>query len=115
MLDGKWDGALGQLSLNDIPRHVMPLIATVGFDPRNYDRSGLGPGDDVDGLEPTMETINNIERMDNEIDGCRIVWYLSLKYFREKLIEYFDIMFQRYQLVWPQHRSPINNFNLSNP
>ncbi len=73
MLDGKWDGALGQLSLNDIPRHVMPLIATVGFDPRNYDRSGLGPGDDVDGLEPTMETINNIERMDNEIDGCRIV------------------------------------------
>jgi hypothetical protein len=52
------------------------------------------PGDDVDGLEPTMETINNIEQMDNEIDGCRIVRYLSLKNFREKLIEHFDIMFQ---------------------
>jgi hypothetical protein len=24
-LDGEWDGALGQLSANDIPCHVMPL------------------------------------------------------------------------------------------
>jgi len=111
-LDGEWDGALGQVGTNEIPPHIMPLAMQrleLGFDPQNYDMSGLGPGDDILGLEATMETVNNVERIDREVDGYRIVRYLSLKFFRDRLIEHFDIMFKRYQLVWPQHRPIINN------
>jgi hypothetical protein len=24
-LDGEWDGALGQITLNDIPQHIVPF------------------------------------------------------------------------------------------
>jgi hypothetical protein len=53
-----------------------------------------------------METLYNVEQRnaeDNaEVGGCRIVWYQSLTYFQNKLIQLFDIMFKRYELVWPQ-------------
>jgi hypothetical protein len=63
-LDGEWDGALGQVGLNEIPPHIMPLAMQhleLGFDPRNYDMSGLGPGDEILGFEATMESVNNVE------------------------------------------------------
>ncbi len=94
-LDGGLDGSLGQVGTNEIQPHIMPLVMQcleLGFDPRKYDMSELGPSDDILGLEATMETVNNVERMDHEVDRYRTVRYLSLKYFHEHLIEHFDIM-----------------------
>jgi len=72
---------------------------------------GMGYGNDYSNATATMETVNAIEQnshvVQNENDEAstvRIVRYLSLQYFRKKLIEHFDIMFKRYQLVWPKHQ-----------
>jgi hypothetical protein len=119
-LDGEWDGAIGQLEVGDVIRHVpfaMQRLA-LGYDPREYDESGLGPGEDRDDVEVVMATDNaevpvaeaelghneNNEETESE-NGARVVRHLSLKYFRYKLIEHFDILFKRQVLVWPAHRN----------
>jgi hypothetical protein len=111
-LDGEWEGAIGQHDSNDVLRHMPFSMQRLqsGPDPRLYDASGMGPGEDYDGLTATMETINDIEVIEEDDDNVpiRIVRYLSLTYFRNKLIQHFDIMFQRYQLVWPQHRAALS-------
>lgn len=115
-IDGEWDGALGMQDANDVTSHVPFSLQRLqlGFDPRLYDASGIGPGEDVQGLIATMETVNNRElhgaehNAEAEVGGCRIVRYLSLNYFRNKLIQHFDIMFKRYELVWPQRRVQID-------
>jgi hypothetical protein len=92
--------------------HFLLQCLQLGFDPRLYDASGIGPGEDVEGLIATMETLNNVEQRDAEdnaeVGGCRIVRYQSLTYFRNKLIQHFDIMFKRYELVWPHINELIN-------
>lgn len=86
-LDGEWDGAIGQQDAYDVTSHVPFSLQRLqlGFDPRSYDVSGLGPGEDVEGLLATMETVNNVERLDDadnaDVDGCRSVRYLSMNYF----------------------------------
>jgi hypothetical protein len=39
----------------------------------------------------------------------RVVRHLSLKFFREHLVEHFDILFEQGKIVWPRSRgiSPI--------
>lgn len=107
-LDGEWEGAIGQHDAHDIVRHMPFSIGRLqaGLDPTLYDASGMGPGEDYAGLIAAMETMNAGERIDDDAneEAIRIVRYFSLKYFRNKLIQHFDIMFKRYQLVWPQHR-----------
>lgn len=113
-LDGEWDGALGQLEADDVMRHVPFAMQRLelGFDPRDYDESGLGPGDDQEGMELVMHT-DNIENIagddaEHNEDSVRLVRHLSLLYFRSKLIEHFDILFKRNELVWPMQRSRTN-------
>jgi hypothetical protein len=116
-IDGEGMGAIGQHDQLDIMQHA-PLALQqlqLGFDPRSYDVSGIGYGDDYCNVTATMEMVNvtkqNSDVVQNENDEAstvRIVRYLSLQYFRKKLIEHFDIMFKRYQLVWPKHRDTIH-------
>ena len=79
----------------------------------------MGAGDDLDGCSIVMETTddsilddaseNAMDTLDDaSIDGIKIVRHLSLAYFRKKLIVHFDIMFKRFQLLWPQHRGRLN-------
>ena len=71
-------------------------------------------GNDVDYGEPT----NNIDdEADDEAEddvvpnlepgslGVRVVRKLSQTYFRERLVEHFEIRFQQHTLVWPK-RNP---------
>jgi hypothetical protein len=60
-LNGAWDGAIGQLEAADVMLHVPFVIQWLepGFNPREYDESGLGPGDDQDGMQRVMPTDNN--------------------------------------------------------
>jgi hypothetical protein len=116
-MDGEWMGAIGQHDKLDIMQHVPLALQQLqpGFDPRSYNVSGIGYGDDYCNATATMETVNATEQnsdvVQNENDEAstvRIVRYLSLQYFCKKLIEHFDKMFKRYQLVWPKHQDTIH-------
>ncbi len=71
-LDGEWEGAIGQLEARDVIQHVpfaMQHLA-LGYDPREYDESGLGPGEDRDEHEVVMPTVNDEQPVtDTESDS----------------------------------------------
>ena len=56
-------------------------------------------GDD----EPVTAAESESELVSEE-NSVQVVRHLSVKYFRCKLIEHFDILFKRHELVWPTHR-----------
>ena len=52
-------------------------------------------GDDIDGQVEGGRSFVPIE-------GVRVVKDLTLEYFRGRLVEHFDILFQKKQIVWPK-------------
>jgi Plant transposon protein len=116
-LDGEWEGVQGNHDAIDVLRHapsaLQRLYNASEWDPRTLDLSGMGTGDQSN-FEVAMETNNpntgendGAAVMEEAGTSVRVVRNLSLNYFRKKLIEHFDIMFQQHQLVWPVHRLPI--------
>ena len=105
-LDGEWDGHISMHDARDVLNHIPFALQHLheGWDPRTYDASGLGPGDDR--LDVEVEMRANV--LATQIRNCRTVRCLSLNAFWSKLIDHFDIMFQRHQLVWPQRLSKSN-------
>jgi hypothetical protein len=99
-LDGEWDGHISMHDARDVLNHIPFALQRLheGWDPRTYDASGLGPGDDR--LDVEVEMRANVPA--TLIRNCRTVHCLSLNAFRSKLIDHFGIMFKRHQLVWPQ-------------
>ena len=96
IIHSDWEGPLGNLDLDgvreDIPNAISHL--STNFDPRNYDLSGMGPGEDVTGEEMlSAERTNMLMRSS--------VSNLTLAEFRKRLVEHFDISFHRNDLVWP--------------
>lgn len=91
-IDCEWEGEIGQHDANVISRTIPFAMQRLqlGFDPRSYDASGMGPGEDSIPAVSTMETENVGEQIEQDIEGVRIVRHLSLRYFREKLINHFD-------------------------
>jgi len=114
-LDGQWDAAIGQQDASDVLRHLPFALdrLRLGWDPRTYDASNMGPGEDRSERRLVHMETANVERGDiqEEQQGghIRVVRYLSLAYFRSKLIEHFDILFCRRQLVWPSRRRTIKD------
>ncbi len=67
------------------------------LDPRNYDQSGMGPGEDVVG-----KCDDNDKGLDNGIMGFKTaVKNLSLPFFCCQLVEHFTIMFRPNKIKWP--------------
>ena len=75
---------------------------------RNYDSSGMGPGDiDIAGPDneaPVEGTVfhNTSVQGDVRIDEVNDVHLLTSDFFREKLIEHFDIQFKHNKIRWPR-------------
>jgi hypothetical protein len=67
-------------------------VGTHVRDPRTYDTSGLGPGNDRQNMEAVMGT--SISQSSTPIINCRTICQLSLNTFRSKLVDHFDIMFK---------------------
>jgi hypothetical protein len=79
------------------------LLAS-NVDVRLSDASGMGPGDDLDIDSTDQEPPNdNIHDTIYESGGgmMRCMKNMSMKYFREKLVNHFDIKFTQHALVWP--------------
>lgn len=106
-----WAGELGNVDEDDLPNAVQRALSPSQI--REYDTSSLGAAlnrnpdeaeeagaeeagaEDADiGSEDDVECTNEV----------RVVRDLSLKYFRSRLVEHFDIMFKRNAVIWPRRR-----------
>ena len=112
-----WEGALGcHHDLCDVEEHLPDAIARL-MSPaalRAYDVSGMGIGR---GDEIRIHDLPNFadqqtlrirqKRLYEQQDRTRprIVKDLSLAYFRSRLIQHFDIVFCRNEIVWPGKRN----------
>jgi hypothetical protein len=92
-----WTGPLGDMDFDGINEEIPNAIARLclNLDPRNYDTSGMGRGNDV--------------VVDDMVDGVHVgrlvrntVASLSLAQFRRKLVEHHSVQFHKNTLVWPK-------------
>ena len=108
----QWEGELGNLESDDVPMAMRCLMSPA--DIRAYDTSSLGTEvtarrdeerDEEEEEENGTEQDDGDEELNEDAEEeVRIVRKLSLKYFRSKLVEHFDIKFRRGEVVWPSRR-----------
>ncbi len=97
-----WEGELGGLDFDHLPSSIPNAIArlSANLDLRNYDESGMGPGENV-----VDECKANDIGRDNGIVGFETsVKNFLLPFFHRQLVDHFTIMFQLKKIKWPQNR-----------
>jgi hypothetical protein len=116
ILVSDWLGELGDhdndFSLDDtaVPNAIKRISTNLNF--RNYDTSGVGLGDDAlhdailndlecDEIESTKNNDDESTVSTTNKSGKRVVHKLGLTFFRQKLVEHFDILFNNNQIQWP--------------
>ena len=99
-LDVEWSGELGLHDEEDANFALQRLQSTT-YDPRHYDTSGIGPGEDVVGYD-TLAPAHTID-VPGPTEGETVchVKHLQMNYFRKKLVEHFHILWMQRKLVWP--------------
>jgi hypothetical protein len=121
-----WEGELGNHDLQDVNVYLPFAVARLmspaemrAFDVAEspwFRQNGLNHA----GLQQAQERriTQDEARCYTEQDnaraggGVRVVKDLSLAYFRNKLIEHFDISFQRNEIIWPGKRNRVARFDL---
>jgi DDE superfamily endonuclease len=100
-----WDGELGQHSVDDVCG--VPFAIQGLGDLRHYDSSGMGRRDDVADDSSVILTAQqqpgrrSTTVADTRENTVRVARNLSLDFFRSRLVEHFDILFQRNEIQWP--------------
>jgi len=103
-----WEGTLGELDFEGVDESIPNALArlSLNLDPRNYDSSGMGAGSDVVGeiLVERRVTWDNGEGDDENVQSSRVrsVRHTSLSVFCRHLVEHFQIMYSRNDVVWPK-------------
>ena len=102
-----WEGTLGDLDFDGIDEAIPNALArlSLNLDPRNYDSSGMGPGPDVVGeiYHPPLDDGDDNNEPENVQSSCvRNLRHTSLSVFCRRLVEHFQIMFSRNEVVWPK-------------
>ena len=94
-----WDGEYSQLDDEDCPMALRRILSPEEI--RNYDNSNSGVGGSlVEDDDHDDQLVHN----DEDAGEVRRVRNLSLKYFRSKLVEHFNIKFNQNQVAWPARR-----------
>jgi hypothetical protein len=93
-------GPLGELEFEGIRDEVLNAIAklSMNLDPRKYDLSGMGTGEDVTGGEETVPYKRSRHVLRSSVSN------LTLTEFRSRLIKHFDLEFHRNDIVWPSRQ-----------
>jgi Plant transposon protein len=73
----------------------------------NYDYSGMGPGNDV--YQGIDDTTNAVEQDDfvQDIPNTTNVRNCDSKVFKQKLIDHFDILFEKKLISWPKRNGTV--------
>ena len=116
-LSHEWSGALGEFDFDEetdeIPFALQRLSSP--SERRQYDDSGMGPGvlhDEDDGdisVIPPAPILFGAVRPDD----INNVHQISMDVFQNKLIEHFDILFQKNEIRWP--KSNVGNCRMPTP
>jgi hypothetical protein len=114
-----WEGELGQYDMDDIefiPEHIRDRPSTEAL--RHYDSSNTllhhgGDDDDCDNANPVVNagtpTIEEPLPPPSAGQVC-IVRKLTNEQFRSRLVEHFNILYQKNEIKWPRRlgkRQPI--------
>ena len=109
-LSENWSGEIGLFDY-DVDSDKIPFAMRRLQNPsnrRNYDSSDMGPGhidnaspDNDDTVEETV-VLNTCINNNVRIDCVHDVHLFTSNFFREKLIEHFDIQFKRNKIRWPR-------------
>jgi hypothetical protein len=102
-----WEGPMGDMDFEGLDDGVAHTIARLSknLNPRNYDSSGMGPGNDLVGevydfCESDFEEGNEGEDTSTSL----AINSLSLPFFRSKLVTHFSILYEQNQIVWPKSK-----------
>ena len=107
-----WEGPLGENDFEGVRDEIPNAIArlSANLNPRNYDLSGMGPGEDVvedvvgygavSHAPPAMEDIDETL----PIDSHTSVRAMPLTIFRERLVDHWTILYYQNRIVWPSNR-----------
>ncbi len=110
----QWEHELGELDHDDVPLALSRVLWPAEI--RAYDTSHVGrhqeqgESDDHVGRHQEQGESDDADITsdgDNDSQEVRHVRSLSLKYFRSKLVEHFDIKFWRREVVWPRRRGVV--------
>ena len=103
-----WEGPMGDMDfegLNDGVAHTIARLSK-NLNPRNYDSSGMGPGNDLVGEVCDFCKSDSEEGNDEGEDTSTSLKInsLSLHFFCSQLVTHFTILFERNQIVWPKSK-----------
>ncbi|KAL7475923.1 hypothetical protein ACHAW6_001816 [Cyclotella cf. meneghiniana] len=90
----QWEGDLGELEEEDVPFAMHRLLSPGEL--HAYDNSSTGSTD-----IPSFDPRGNTDGKDNQGELIREVCLLSLAFFRSRLVEHFNIVWRRNEVVWP--------------
>jgi hypothetical protein len=110
-----WESESGQFDDMDVPASIRKLIDPNGVNPRavcTYDASYCGYMDvddhDDDNYHDTQNHKNNDDQDEPEVlelcnnKGPISINNVSLKRFREMLVEHFNVLFHDNKIIWPR-------------
>ncbi len=99
-----WEGNLGDCEMEGIDAQIPWSLYFLSqrLDPRTLDLSGMGPGIDV--CEQQLEPDELNDANPAGVNGVKSVNNMSLKVFRRKLVNHFNILFAHNEIMWPVRR-----------
>lgn len=106
----EWTGDLGELDPTDVPLALRRIMTPA--DIRSYDTSRVG-GTATNASAVVVsddEDTNNDTETDGVAEEVRKVRHLSLDFFRCKLVEHFNIKFDRNEIIWPKRSGKKPNY-----
>jgi hypothetical protein len=78
---------------------------------RRVDMSGIGAGNDLESYNNETELLTDVTDNPNDnYNNIRSLSKISNTFFRQRLVEHFDILFCRNEIKWPS-RLGDNNVN----
>ena len=90
--------------LNDGVAHKITRLSK-NLNPRNYDSSGMGPGNDLVGeLYDFCKSDSEKGNEGEDTSTSLKINSLSLHFFHSQLVTHFSILFERHQLIWPKSK-----------
>ena len=99
MCASEYEGQFGDFEYDDFPLALQRLLSPEEI--RAYDSSKKVTRAVA---KVSERNVNDNENAPVRMDGTRNVGSLSLNYFRDRLVEHFDIKFKAGQLQWPMSR-----------
>jgi hypothetical protein len=108
----QWESESGQFDDNDVPALIRKLLDPNGINPRavcTYDTSYcgyMGAGDDDNDYCKIQQNQHNDNEYHEELEFRNerhvSVNNISLKLFREMLVEHFNVLFHENKIIWPR-------------